>query len=118
MVADRTASKQHERGYGRRGVSWATRATLGSYRVSSTSPTTSNPEEKLLFDLMVRCDDGYSGAPIGSHTIPRTYAGVPIQSESALGASVGVGGCVRQRKVDAVWLYHGVHVGDTVVVLH
>lgn len=89
----------------------------GVYHVWSKSPHTSNPKERLRFDLMVRFAHGYTGAPIGFHTIPRTYAGVPIQSEKALGTPVGRGGCVRQSLVDATWLYAWVRVGDTVVVL-
>jgi lipoprotein-anchoring transpeptidase ErfK/SrfK len=93
------------------------RPRAGTYRVWSKSEHTSNPKERLRFDLMVRFARGYTGAPIGFHTIPRTYAGVPIQSESQLGSAVGQGGCVRQSRVDAEWLYSWVHVGDTVVVL-
>ena len=93
------------------------RPRAGSYRVWSKSERTSNPKERLTFDLMVRFARGYTGAPIGFHTIPRTYAGTPIQSESQLGTAVGRGGCVRQSRIDAEWLYHWVRVGDTVVVL-
>ena len=93
------------------------RPRAGTYRVWSKSEHTSNPKERLTFDLMVRFARGYTGVPIGFHTIPRTYAGVPIQSESQLGTAVGQGGCVRQSRVDAEWLYSWVHVGDTVVVL-
>jgi lipoprotein-anchoring transpeptidase ErfK/SrfK len=89
----------------------------GTYRVWSKSEHTSNPKEKLTFDLMVRFARGYTGAPIGFHTIPRTYSGTPIQSESQLGTAIGRGGCVRQSRVDAAWLYSWVRVGDTVVVL-
>ena len=93
------------------------RPRAGTYKVWSKSEHTSNPKERLTFDLMVRFAHGYTGVPIGFHTIPRTYAGVPIQSESQLGTAVGQGGCVRQSRVDAEWLYSWVHVGDTVVVL-
>jgi lipoprotein-anchoring transpeptidase ErfK/SrfK len=93
------------------------RPRAGTYHVWSKSETTSNPKEKLTFDLMVRFARGYTGAPIGFHTIPRTYSGHPIQSESQLGTPVGRGGCVRQSRIDATWLYSWVRVGDTVVVL-
>ena len=46
---------------------------------------------------MVRFAYGVTGARIGFHTIPRTYAGVPIQGEDQLGKAIGAGGCVRQR---------------------
>jgi lipoprotein-anchoring transpeptidase ErfK/SrfK len=93
------------------------RPRAGTYHVWSKSEHTSNPKEKLTFDLMVRFARGYTGAPIGFHTIPRTYSGHPIQSESQLGTPVGRGGCVRQSRIDATWLYSWVRVGDTVVVL-
>ncbi len=59
-----------------------------------------------------------TGAPIGFHTIPKTYSGHPIQAEKDLGRAIGMGGCVRQSRVDAEWLYAWSRVGDTVVVLH
>ncbi|MBI1376252.1 MAG: hypothetical protein GC157_02035 [Frankiales bacterium] len=87
------------------------------YHVYSMSRTAVNPGEKLRFDLMVRFAYGVTGARIGFHTIPRTYAGVPIQGENQLGQAIGAGGCVRQRRVDAEFLYSWVRIGDTVVVL-
>ena len=88
-----------------------------TYHVYSKSPTASNPAEKLRFDLMVRFAYGLTGARIGFHTIPRSYAGVPIQGENQLGRAIGMGGCVRQKRSDAEWLYAWVKVGDAVVVL-
>lgn len=96
----------------------ADRPRPGTYRVFSKSRTTSNPKEKLTFDLMVRFTHGVTGAPIGFHTIPKTYSGHPIQSEKDLGRAIGMGGCVRQARVDAEWLYAWSRVGDRVVVLH
>ncbi|MFN8159185.1 MAG: L,D-transpeptidase [Candidatus Nanopelagicales bacterium] len=96
----------------------ADRPRPGTYKVFSKSRTTSNPKEKLTFDLMVRFTHGVTGAPIGFHTIPKTYSGHPIQSEKDLGKAIGMGGCVRQSRVDAEWLYAWSRVGDTVVVLH
>jgi lipoprotein-anchoring transpeptidase ErfK/SrfK len=87
------------------------------YHVYSKSPTAANPAERLRFDLMVRFAYGLTGARIGFHTIPRSYAGVPIQGENQLGRAIGSGGCVRQKRSDAEWLYAWVKVGDTVVVL-
>ncbi len=96
----------------------ADRPRPGTYHVFSKSRTTSNPKEKLTFDLMVRFTHGVTGAPIGFHTIPKTYSGHPIQAEKDLGRAIGMGGCVRQSRVDAEWLYAWSRVGDTVVVLH
>jgi len=87
------------------------------YHVYSKSPTATNPGERLRFDLMVRFAYGLTGARIGFHTIPRSYTGVAIQSEKQLGRAVGAGGCVRQARADAEWLYAWSKVGDTVVVL-
>jgi len=90
----------------------------GTYHVYSKSPTAVNPGERLTFDLMVRFAFGVTGARIGFHTIPRYYDGRPIQAEKDLGRAIGMGGCVRQSRVDARWLYAWSRVGDTVVVLH
>jgi hypothetical protein len=87
------------------------------YHVYSKSPTAYNPGEKLRFDLMVRFAYGITGARIGFHTIPRHLDGVPIQSEKQLGKAIGAGGCVRQSRADATWLFAWSRVGDTVVVL-
>jgi hypothetical protein len=88
----------------------------GVYRVYSKSTVAINLGEKLRFEYMVRFAVGITGARIGFHTIPRYYDGVPIQRESQLGRAIGAGGCVRQSRADAVWLYRWSHVGDTVVV--
>ena len=88
----------------------------GVYHVYSKSTVAINPGEKLRFEYMVRFAVGLTGARIGFHTIPRYYDGVPIQKESQLGRAIGAGGCVRQSRADAVWLYAWSRVGDTVVV--
>jgi len=88
----------------------------GVYHVYSKSTVAINPGEKLRFEYMVRFAVGITGARIGFHTIPRYYDGVPIQKESQLGKAIGAGGCVRQSRADAVWLYGWSRVGDTVVV--
>ena len=90
----------------------------GVYHVYSKSPTAVNPGERLTFDLMVRFAYGVTGARIGFHTIPRYYDGRPIQAEKDLGRAIGMGGCVRQSRTDAKWLYAWSRVGDTVVVVH
>ncbi|MFN8169092.1 MAG: L,D-transpeptidase [Candidatus Nanopelagicales bacterium] len=89
----------------------------GTYHVFSKSPTSVNPKAKVRFDLMVRFAHGITGAAIGFHTIPRWYDGRLIQREDQLGEMIGAGGCVRQSKADARWLYRWSKVGDTVVVL-
>jgi hypothetical protein len=86
------------------------------YHVYSKSTVATNPGEKLRFEYMVRFAVGITGARIGFHTIPRYYDGVPIQKESQLGRAIGAGGCVRQSRADALWLYAWSRVGDTVVV--
>jgi hypothetical protein len=88
----------------------------GVYHVYSKSTVAINPGEKLRFEYMIRFAVGITGARIGFHTIPRYYDGVPIQKESQLGRAIGAGGCVRQSRADAVWLYRWSHVGDTVIV--
>jgi hypothetical protein len=93
------------------------RPRSGTYRVYSMSAVSVNPGQKLRFELMVRFAHGLTGAPIGFHTIPREYDGTPIQAESDLGKAIGQGGCVRQSRVDAQWLYGWVRLGDKVVVL-
>lgn len=89
----------------------------GTYRVYSTSPTSVNPIARVRFDLMVRFARGITGAPIGFHTIPRWYDGRPLQSDEQLGTAIGQGGCVRQSRADAEWLYAWARVGDAVVVV-
>ncbi len=89
----------------------------GTYHVFSKSTTAVNPGQELRFALMVRFARGVTGAAIGFHTIPETYQGVPIQKVQDLGKAIGSGGCVRQKRVDARWLYRWVNTGDTVVVL-
>lgn len=89
----------------------------GVYHVYSKSPVAVNPGERLRFEYMVRFAVGVTGARIGFHTIPRRPDGTAIQSEAQLGRAIGAGGCVRQARTDAVWLYGWSRVGDTVVVL-
>jgi hypothetical protein len=88
----------------------------GVYHVYSKSTIALNPGEKLRFEYMVRFAVGITGARIGFHTIPRYFDGVPIQKESQLGRAIGAGGCVRQSRADAQWLYAWSRIGDTVVV--
>ena len=87
------------------------------YHAYSKSTVATNPGEKLRFEYMVRFAVGLTGARIGFHTIPRYVDGLPIQSENQLGRAIGSGGCVRQTRADAQWLYGWSRVGDAVVVL-
>lgn len=89
----------------------------GTYHVYSKSPVAVNPGEHLAFADMVRFAHGLTGARIGFHTIPRRPDGSAIQTESGLGRATGSGGCVRQSRADAAWLYAWSRLGDTVVVL-
>jgi lipoprotein-anchoring transpeptidase ErfK/SrfK len=91
---------------------------VGTYHVFSKAVSTASPKYGVTFDWMVRFAHGHE-LSIGFHSIPRWIgSGLPIQSESSLGAPIGHGGCVRQRAVDAKWLYGWASIGTTVVVLH
>ena len=89
----------------------------GVYAVFSKALSTASPKYHVTFDYMVRFAHG-NELNIGFHDIPRLMgSGERIQSESQLGAPIGHGGCVRQRTVDAKWLYGWATVGTPVVVL-
>ena len=89
----------------------------GSYHVFSKSAAAVSPRYGVTFDWMVSFAHGHT-LPIGFHSIPRWIgSGKPIQSQSSLGAPIGLGGCVRQRPVDAHGLFSWAQVGTTVVVL-
>ena len=90
---------------------------VGTYQVFSKAISTASPKYGVTFGWMLRFAHGHS-LSIGFHSIPRWMgSGKPIQSESSLGAPIGHGGCVRQREVDAKWLFQWAPVGTTVVVL-
>lgn len=89
----------------------------GKYAVFSKVPVAASPKYHVTFDWMVRFAHG-NELNIGFHDIPRLMgSGVRIQAEDQLGAPIGHGGCVRQRTVDAKWLYAWATVGTPVVVL-
>jgi hypothetical protein len=91
---------------------------VGTYHVFSKAVSAASPKYHVTFDWMVRFAHGHN-LSIGFHSIPRFMgSGKPIQSESSLGAPIGHGGCVRQRPVDAKWLFAWAQIGTTVVVLH
>ncbi len=88
-----------------------------TYHVFSKTLAAASPKYHVTFDWMVRFAHG-NDLNIGFHSIPRIMGtGVPIQAEAQLGAPIGHGGCVRQRVVDAKWLYGWATIGTTVVVL-
>jgi len=92
--------------------------TPGTYHVFTKSVAALSPAYHVSFDWMVAFAHGHR-LPIGFHSIPRWMgSGLPIQPQSTLGAPIGEGGCVRQRPVDAKWLFTWAALGTTVVVLH
>jgi lipoprotein-anchoring transpeptidase ErfK/SrfK len=89
----------------------------GSYHVFSKVLVAASPKYHVTFDWMVRFAHG-NELNIGFHDIPRLMgSGVKIQADDQLGAPIGHGGCVRQRTVDAKWLYVWASIGTKVVVL-
>jgi lipoprotein-anchoring transpeptidase ErfK/SrfK len=101
------------------------RPAKGTYHVYSMSTDSMNEHSKVTFKYMVRFAWGpRTEASIGFHTIPVYYeahdgnaAGTRMHGIDQLGLPIAAGGCVRQADADARFLYHWVHVGDTVVVL-
>ena len=87
----------------------------GVYRVWSRSIRTysiNNPS--ITWGYMVRFAKGARGGNIGFHEIPFQY-GRPVQSLAQLGQPLS-GGCVRQAKSDAVWMWNWAGIGTVVVV--
>ncbi|WP_420451195.1 L,D-transpeptidase [Ilumatobacter sp.] len=88
----------------------------GWYSVFSRSRHTyaiQNPTIKWGF--MVRFTKGCNGGNIGFHEIPFQY-GRPVQSIAQLGQPLS-GGCVRQARGDAIWMWNWAGIGTRVVVL-
>ncbi|HTN99450.1 MAG TPA: L,D-transpeptidase [Microthrixaceae bacterium] len=88
---------------------------VGTYHVFSKSRHTTSMNGKARMEYMVRFAHG-SGAAIGFHSIPTDLRGRPLQSEAQLG-SYRSAGCVRQRNIDAAYLYAWAPVGTKVVVV-
>ena len=89
----------------------------GAYQVFSKVPVAASPKYHVTFDWMVRFAHG-NDLNLGVHAIPRLLgSGRKIQADADLGAPIGLGGCVRQREVDAKWLYAWATIGTKVVVL-
>ena len=87
----------------------------GRYRVWSRSIRTysiNNPS--ITWGYMVRFAKGARGGNIGFHEIPFQY-GRPVQSEAQLGQALS-GGCVRQARADAIWMWNWAQLGTVVIV--
>ena len=88
----------------------------GTYDVFSKSLKAYATHDGITMRYMVRFTRASSGVPIGFHDLPRDKRGRPLQSVSQLG-TYRSGGCVRQTRADAIFLYGWAPVGTTVVVL-
>ena len=87
----------------------------GTYRVWSRSIRTysiNNPT--ITWGYMVRFATGAQGGNIGFHEIPYQY-GQPVQTIAQLGQPLS-GGCVRQAKADAIWMWNWAQLGTVVIV--
>jgi lipoprotein-anchoring transpeptidase ErfK/SrfK len=87
----------------------------GTYSVYSRSRWAVGVDDSGAMQFFVRFAKGPGGAAIGFHTIP-TKHGVPLQEASQLGTPQSHG-CIRQRRADAVALWHFAPVGTRVVVV-
>lgn len=88
----------------------------GRYRVYSKSLSAHSSVSPETMRYMVRFAYGRrTGVPVGFHTIPRNRAGHAAQKISDLGRAISAG-CVRQRRADALVLWHFSHVGTRVAV--
>ncbi|MGB3410809.1 MAG: L,D-transpeptidase [Microthrixaceae bacterium] len=87
----------------------------GTYHVFSKSRHTTSMNGRARMEYMVRFAHG-RGAAIGFHSIPTDLSGRPLQSEAQLGTYRSAG-CVRQKNIDAAFLYAWAPVGTKVVVV-
>lgn len=92
----------------------------GEYSVWSRSLYTYSAENpNIRWQYMVRFAWTPRGGNIGFHEIPRN-CGIPgcplMQSDEQLGQSLS-GGCVRQSRDDALWMWDWAQIGTKVVVL-
>ena len=94
----------------------ATSPAVGSYSVFSRSQYSSSPKTPVTMRHMVRFVKGTTGLDIGFHSIPRTYAGAPIQTVAELGQPRSAG-CVRQDDAKAQQLFDWAPIGTPVVVI-
>ena len=94
----------------------ATSPAVGAYSVFSKSQYSSSPRTPVTMRHMVRFVKGITGLDIGFHSIPRTYAGLPIQTVADLGQPRSAG-CVRQDDTKAQQLFDWAPIGTPVVVI-
>ncbi|WP_419921777.1 L,D-transpeptidase [Candidatus Poriferisodalis sp.] len=94
----------------------ATSPAPGSYSVFSKSQYSSSPKAPVTMRHMVRFVKATTGLAIGFHSIPRTYAGLPIQTVAQLGQPRSAG-CVRQDDTKAQQLFGWAPIGTPVVVV-
>jgi len=110
VEADGTVVKTH-RVSGRLGV-----PRYGTYRVYSKSMYTFSPANPAIrWTHMVRFASTPRGGNVGFHAIPFKN-GVPMQTEAQLGLPLS-GGCVRQSRADAEWVWSWAPIGTVVVVV-
>ena len=86
----------------------------GTFRVYSRSEAAVGIDDSGTMMYFVRFTTGDEGAAIGFHDIP-IDEGAPVQSVAELGTPQSHG-CIRQRRQDAIALWHFAPVGTTVVV--
>ena len=90
--------------------------SAGTYRVYSKSRNARATHDGITMKYMVRFARASSGVPIGFHDLPRYRSGRPMQTTKQLGTYQS-GGCVRQSRANAIYLYEWAPVGTPVVVL-
>lgn len=88
----------------------------GRYKVFSKSPFAVSWDGRFYMKWMTRWYHGVN-ANVGFHSIPKTWAGVPIQSVADLGKPLGIGGCVRLAYNPSKFLYDWARVGTPVYVV-
>lgn len=87
----------------------------GSYQVYSRSRHATSFNSASTMEFMVRFTQGERAA-IGFHSIPVDPQGQRLQTREELGTPQSQG-CIRQRRSDAVALWHFADVGTPVVVV-
>lgn len=86
----------------------------GTFSVYSRSEAAVGIDDSGTMMYFVRFTTGDAGAAIGFHDIP-IDEGAPVQSIADLGTPQSHG-CIRQRRQDAIALWHFAPIGTTVVV--
>ncbi len=90
---------------------------VGTYQVYAKAASDAVGGYGVTYDWVVSF--AHRGATeISFHDVPRsTSTGVVVASEVGLDSPVRHGGWIRQRDVDAQWLYGWAAIGTTVVVV-